>query len=68
MTRSEFVHLALIGYPRSRGVYVAETKTVEKGLGSSPLARGLHHDHPERGQAGRIIPARAGFTRADDYH
>ena len=31
--------------------------------GSSPLARGLPHAHEEVIIPGRIIPARAGFTR-----
>ena len=49
-------------HPRSRGVYVRTCPLIQKGNGSSPLARGL------RGEAllsvGRsgIIPARAGFT------
>ena len=34
--------------------------------GSSPLARGLRRRQPRRGSAGRIIPARAGFTGLSD--
>ena len=49
-------------HPRSRGVYQAIDASDATNKGSSPLARGL----PERcggvGLAGRIIPARAGFT------
>ena len=49
-------------HPRSRGVYAAVGDPVRVGVGSSPLARGLHGaDHV--GPVGRgIIPARAGFT------
>ena len=50
-------------HPRSRGVYGYEAWRERNTRGSSPLARGL----PRRGlllrPAGRIIPARAGFTR-----
>ena len=35
-------------------------------LGSSPLARGLRRLSRSRPPLGRIIPARAGFTLADD--
>ena len=49
-------------HPRSRGVYGSRHDEDDEGLGSSPLARGLHccvGDHIDRV---RIIPARAGFT------
>ena len=49
-------------HPRSRGVYPAGEPPACAPGGSSPLARGLPaHVHPRR-PAGRIIPARAGFT------
>ena len=52
-------------HPRSRGVYPHEGRTRGGSLGSSPLARGL----PEKAlpwiTASRIIPARAGFTTAN---
>ena len=51
-------------HPRSRGVYLAQATAARRLGGSSPLARGLRlrqHDGPA---AGRIIPARAGFTRS----
>ena len=49
-------------HPRSRGVYLQTTYEEMAGQGSSPLARGLPlGEDPHRG-AGRIIPARAGFT------
>ena len=49
-------------HPRSRGVYLQTTYEEMAGQGSSPLARGLPRgEDPHRG-AGRIIPARAGFT------
>ena len=50
-------------HPRSRGVYWRSTRTSQKGAGSSPLARGLPGTVPGSPAAGRIIPARAGFTR-----
>ena len=50
-------------HPRSRGVYSVRTRCWATASGSSPLARGL----PPGGRGGvghgRIIPARAGFTR-----
>ena len=50
-------------HPRSRGVYRIPRVHLLGGLGSSPLARGLHTP-PTGGQVHhRIIPARAGFTR-----
>ena len=52
-------------HPRSRGVYSILEATPETHAGSSPLARGLHNDTPERAAAWRIIPARAGFTSKD---
>ena len=49
-------------HPRSRGVYAGAVVLPRRGLGSSPLARGLRR-WPDRSGAGRgIIPARAGFT------
>ena len=50
-------------HPRSRGVYGLRLGCVVLGLGSSPLARGLHWCHPLVRRRPRIIPARAGFTR-----
>ena len=51
-------------HPRSRGVYRVRVHPPGRPQGSSPLARGL----PGAGQVSlsraRIIPARAGFTRA----
>ena len=51
-------------HPRSRGVYQDLARAFVNQSGSSPLARGL----PDRAgvvqRSGRIIPARAGFTRA----
>ena len=51
-------------HPRSRGVYVRCTCSLLGVFGSSPLARGLQHTVHEHLVAGRIIPARAGFTLA----
>ena len=52
-------------HPRSRGVYPAPLLLSARPLGSSPLARGLHHVmRPGRTEPG-IIPARAGFTGLD---
>ena len=53
-------------HPRSRGVY---SKPIRAGLsspGSSPLARGLQGMTDVHRAAIRIIPARAGFTPADN--
>ena len=50
-------------HPRSRGVYALFLASALVDEGSSPLARGLRRgDTGPRGR-GRIIPARAGFTR-----
>ena len=49
-------------HPRSRGVYSKSFLASTSPSGSSPLARGLHHGRIPRRSAGRIIPARAGFT------
>ena len=51
-------------HPRSRGVYFRPTTRARLGSGSSPLARGLPPRAPISGPPLRIIPARAGFTRA----
>ena len=51
-------------HPRSRGVYDTSRTRRSTRAGSSPLARGLPPSSPRRGRAGRIIPARAGFTDA----
>jgi len=50
-------------HPRSRGVYKAVADITDTIDGSSPLARGLPRDLSPPAQLGRIIPARAGFTR-----
>ena len=50
-------------HPRSRGVYLLVVGGDRARQGSSPLARGLRpRERTSRG-SGRIIPARAGFTR-----
>ena len=49
-------------HPRSRGVYQRHDHILESGLGSSPLARGLHTRVEPVALVPRIIPARAGFT------
>ena len=49
-------------HPRSRGVYFLVILIGRCGAGSSPLARGLRGPSQLRVPAGRIIPARAGFT------
>ena len=49
-------------HPRSRGVYPRCPPSAGSAGGSSPLARGLHGRVGEIWDAGRIIPARAGFT------
>ena len=50
-------------HPRSRGVYRKPPSGVRAESGSSPLARGLPLRGGPCGPGGRIIPARAGFTR-----
>ena len=50
-------------HPRSRGVYLSRTGIRVSSEGSSPLARGLRHRTSSLVNLGRIIPARAGFTR-----
>ena len=54
---------SLSDHPRSRGVYLFAVAIAAFEFGSSPLARGLHDPAPCRHDLGRIIPARAGFTR-----
>ena len=49
-------------HPRSRGVYLNQSMTSWTAVGSSPLARGLRGVGAAQAPAGRIIPARAGFT------
>ena len=51
-------------HPRSRGVYSAGVAAAWNFAGSSPLARGLPEGAGSPGTSRRIIPARAGFTRA----
>ena len=51
-------------HPRSRGVYVTFRVIHASGEGSSPLARGLLVPGAQVLVDERIIPARAGFTRA----
>ena len=50
-------------HPRSRGVYSGLTAMRSPSPGSSPLARGLRPRGHLLCRRGRIIPARAGFTR-----
>ena len=51
-------------HPRSRGVYFASGSAKKCPFGSSPLARGLLDLCHGVVHGQRIIPARAGFTRA----
>ena len=51
-------------HPRSRGVYRDGHGPLQVAGGSSPLARGLPSAAPRATSLCRIIPARAGFTRA----
>ena len=50
-------------HPRSRGVYSQPDDKGTNAWGSSPLARGLRVSTKDILAGGRIIPARAGFTR-----
>ena len=54
---------SLRDHPRSRGVYHRGRGPGHGVRGSSPLARGLHFRAVLVPALGRIIPARAGFTR-----
>ena len=54
-----------VDHPRSRGVYVDGGTDDDALDGSSPLARGLQECPGQLGVGPGIIPARAGFTRAD---
>ena len=54
-------------HPRSRGVYGREARVRDEAAGSSPLARGLRGGVSRSPRAGRIIPARAGFTRTENF-
>ena len=49
-------------HPRSRGVYVRALTRLFRGVGSSPLARGLPDRQFVQHVVEGIIPARAGFT------
>ena len=51
-------------HPRSRGVYTDFSTPTSSWRGSSPLARGLLDSLQSYHNPGRIIPARAGFTRS----
>ena len=51
-------------HPRSRGGYRTIRSRCARIPGSSPLARGLRREAPNRNRHSRIIPARAGFTRS----
>ena len=51
-------------HPRSRGVYRGIDIQFPAPPGSSPLARGLREYYDVNATWRRIIPARAGFTRA----
>ena len=53
-------------HPRMRGVYHVIGVTRRRLAGSSPHARGLLGVHFERPGPGRIIPACAGFTWAEN--
>ena len=67
--RAGFTRVGAVGggwggdHPRSRGVYPIPHRRIPAILGSSPLARGLPVRMLLREKRGRIIPARAGFTR-----
>ena len=53
-------------HPRSRGVYPVRGSARDHDAGSSPLARGLPQARALEARRPRIIPARAGFTEAED--
>ena len=58
-------HAATWDHPRSRGVYVHVHNSQQSECGSSPLARGLHSLKNLQDSKPGIIPARAGFTNAE---
>ena len=49
-------------HPRSRGENSAGRAGIFPGIGSSPLTRGKRHDHCDRLEGLRLIPAHAGKT------
>ena len=57
------LRLGVQDHPRSRGVYLTPVPNRAVIIGSSPLARGLLDYRISCVRGGRIIPARAGFTR-----
>ena len=57
----------VVDHPRSRGVYAHTVACVGVMPGSSPLARGLRPSETPSDLVPRIIPARAGFTRAKTF-
>ena len=61
-TRRRLSPCPLPDHPRSRGVYATGPCERRHVIGSSPLARGLHHGDKTLRRRQRIIPARAGFT------
>ena len=69
--RAGFTAVDVIGagaardHPRSRGVYPVAAGAPAACAGSSPLARGLHRVRRPLDEERGIIPARAGFTRAN---
>ena len=65
-SRGNHTGASYVDHPRSRGVYYPIFHTSARVCGSSPLARGLPDAAGHRQNDGRIIPARAGFTRARD--
>ena len=61
-SRRRTCHPGTADHPRSRGVYLGESRPPCPQHGSSPLARGLLLGLSSEWLTSRIIPARAGFT------
>ena len=59
----EHLQACSVDHPRSRGVYLLQSSASLRGIGSSPLARGLPCREPTIRNIPGIIPARAGFTQ-----
>ena len=65
--KDTFAAWAAADHPRSRGVYTDQGLKSSQIGGSSPLARGLLCRSGQCELPGRIIPARAGFTRIRQF-
>ncbi len=61
-TNSTAVSSPTAVHPRGRGEHNTPESIANGQIGSSPRARGTHHEHPQRRRQPRFIPAGAGNT------